>query len=316
MPLHDCTILIPTYRRPEQLRGLLDSILSYAEGMAVIIGDDDGSAAAVAAEYSQQIEITYLPPETNRGLAHNLGRLFAACPTPWLYLIHDDDFICERIGDIFQKYQDKADLIFTDHLVADDSGNVDAQLTEEYSRSYGRSQLSDGVLSSAALDLMLKQTISLDGFFLKREIALGCPFDHELGAVSDYFWLVEVSRTISSVAYDSTRTFVYRESDNGLTRNGYDHPRMLLGHQRLLSRLPDRVPFLQDKIQTSFPLAVNYHLSHQAYEEAKSLLQSADYQVSSINGHFWKTLQTLLVHSPLLCELVLGARSKLLGRSG
>jgi glycosyltransferase involved in cell wall biosynthesis len=87
------TIWIPTYRRPEQLLGLLASIrdlqlLGLAE---VVVSDNDQTPACAALAEHRAAGIAYRQNVANLSAGVNFLRGFEECRTPWLMIVGDDD---------------------------------------------------------------------------------------------------------------------------------------------------------------------------------------------------------------------------------
>ena len=90
------TIYIPAYKRPDELRVLLDSIASQMdERVEVIVSDDDPAGSAL--EPTQQAfsagsaRVLYERRRTNVGGDVNLLRAYRAGSAPWVWMIGDDD---------------------------------------------------------------------------------------------------------------------------------------------------------------------------------------------------------------------------------
>jgi glycosyltransferase involved in cell wall biosynthesis len=91
------TIAITVYDRKTYLRGAIRSALAQntAEHPNVIVvedcGPDEALREAIIAEFGDSIE--YVRNPTRRGLFDNWNACIAASRTPWLCILHDDDFL-------------------------------------------------------------------------------------------------------------------------------------------------------------------------------------------------------------------------------
>ena len=93
------SIIIPTYNREKQLCRLLDSIfkedISIVYEIVVIDNRSNYDINEVLSKYSSQ-KLRVVRNSFNIKMATNLVNTFLHCKTKWMWLISDDDVICEN----------------------------------------------------------------------------------------------------------------------------------------------------------------------------------------------------------------------------
>lgn len=95
-PTPDLTIYVPAFKRPVELRALLDSLAPQVdERVEVIVSDDDPAGSAyvptVAALSGTRARVQYERRRTNVGGDVNLLRGYQQGSAPWVWMIGDDD---------------------------------------------------------------------------------------------------------------------------------------------------------------------------------------------------------------------------------
>jgi len=90
--LHDVTIGVPTYKRPEMLEEALQSLVSQTQVPRIIVHDncEMGSAAAVCQKFPQ---VHYRKNHQNLGAMGNFISLARACNTKYFGWLQDDDVL-------------------------------------------------------------------------------------------------------------------------------------------------------------------------------------------------------------------------------
>ena len=164
-------------------------------------------------------------PDTIKHLAHppggtyitNIQTLINQCQTPWLSILHDDDFFVENPPALLIHLKDPSvDFIFSDHWIATADGTIDKPLSETNTRQYGRDRLVPGVQGNLGI-LAANRMIPLDGFFIRSSLANGIRLDTSSPCYSDLRWLIEVTDRAGTGVYLDERLFAYQTSTLALT---------------------------------------------------------------------------------------------------
>ncbi len=89
------TIAVTVYNRRQFLKQAIRSALDQAVPVRVIVVEDCGPDPAlrdfVTGEFGSRV--VYVRNPRRRGLFGNWNACLAACPTPWLSILHDDDYL-------------------------------------------------------------------------------------------------------------------------------------------------------------------------------------------------------------------------------
>jgi len=143
------TVAIPTYRRPDLLRGAIDSALAQTyRSMEILVSDSDGSeavSALVAGYHDPRLRYRRNDRPTN-GLENALA-MYRDARGKFIATLHDDDewepgFLAAMVKPLVE--DPTVGLTFADHWVMDVDGNVMVGKTEEYTRKRGRAGLAEG----------------------------------------------------------------------------------------------------------------------------------------------------------------------------
>ncbi|MGH8093193.1 MAG: glycosyltransferase family 2 protein [Chthoniobacterales bacterium] len=94
---NDITIAVTVYDRRTYLRQAITSALCQAPGsdhQVIVVedcGPDPSLEKAITGEFGERIR--YYRNKTRRGIFGNWNACIEACSTPWLCILHDDDFL-------------------------------------------------------------------------------------------------------------------------------------------------------------------------------------------------------------------------------
>ena len=91
------SICVPAYKRPQNIRRLLQSIREQSfKDFEVIISDDspDDSVKGIMGEYSD-IKINYYKNSTPLGTPANWNYAITKAKGEWIKIMHDDDWFAE-----------------------------------------------------------------------------------------------------------------------------------------------------------------------------------------------------------------------------
>lgn len=105
----DISIVIPTYKRSNELAEALESALAQAtdKEFEIIVGDnnpEDDMTLEMMMKYSCSKRISYYKHNANLGMAGNWNRLFSLSRTKWTILLHDDDILSPYYIDTICQY--------------------------------------------------------------------------------------------------------------------------------------------------------------------------------------------------------------------
>lgn len=143
------TVAIPTYRRPDLLRGAIDSALAQTyRNMEILVSDSDRSdavAALVAGYRDPRLRYRRNDRPTN-GLENALA-MYRDARGELIATLHDDDewepgFLAAMVKPLVE--DPSVGLTFADHWVMDVDGNVMVGQTEKYTLKRGRAGLAEG----------------------------------------------------------------------------------------------------------------------------------------------------------------------------
>src|SRR5438874_5341067 len=91
----DITITVTIYNRRQFLKQAITSALEQTVPVRVVVVEncspDAGMADFVKAEFGSRIEY-YRNPQ-GLGLFRNFNACMERCPTPWMSILHDDDYL-------------------------------------------------------------------------------------------------------------------------------------------------------------------------------------------------------------------------------
>lgn len=125
------TICIPTFNKEKELRKNLDLLLGYLETLAAkeivdIVVSDNGSDGIdeVVKEY-EKTGIIFLTSESNVGPEKNFIKVVNYCPTDWVLLLGDDDYLqLEYLRSVLSYLDnDNVSVILPNFYKVDENGN-------------------------------------------------------------------------------------------------------------------------------------------------------------------------------------------------
>jgi glycosyltransferase involved in cell wall biosynthesis len=143
------TVAIPTYRRPDLLKGAIDSAARQTyPNMEILVSDSDGSdaVAALVASYGDP-RLRYRRNDRPTNGLENALAMYRDARGELIATLHDDDEWEPRFLEVMVKpliEDPTVALTFADHWVMDPAGNVLVDKTESYTRERGRANLAEG----------------------------------------------------------------------------------------------------------------------------------------------------------------------------
>jgi glycosyltransferase involved in cell wall biosynthesis len=143
------TVAIPTYRRPDFLRGAIESALAQTyRNVEILISDSDASdeIAALVDGYSDA-RLRYRRNDRPTNGLENALAMYRDARGELIATLHDDDewepgFLTAMVKPLIE--DPTVVLSFADHWVMGVEGEVDLARTKHFTRQYGRADLAEG----------------------------------------------------------------------------------------------------------------------------------------------------------------------------
>ncbi len=176
------SICIPTYKRADLLKKLLDSIIAQSfKNYEVLINDNspDDSVSNLVATYADKLSISYQKNEPALSAVENCNKVMARANAPWIKIIHDDDWF--EGADALQLFADAAeqsgkDFIFSaSNQVYLETGVIE----EEFLKDDRKEMLDDSILSLIYLNVIGHPSVVMH----KKDTALA--YDKQFNWVLD-----------------------------------------------------------------------------------------------------------------------------------
>jgi len=224
------SVLIPTYNRQKQLQQALSSLIYLGEDLEIIVGNNGEPEAVNSAIADANIFVPFKHLQNPAGSTYpdNLKSLISRASGKWLTILHDDDFFTqdsELIPGLLAGLESE-DFVFSDHWVVDNEGEILPRDTDLNSEQYGRIGLSRGSIENLEI-LAVKQSICLDCFFVRTELARACEIDTNLKCFADVLLMAQIVSRSRGAVYLPNRLFAYRLSSSSLTSQGIMHDELL-----------------------------------------------------------------------------------------
>ncbi|MBD2250510.1 glycosyltransferase family 2 protein [Nostoc parmelioides] len=144
------SVITPTYNRPNYLQAALTSAVRQTYSHIEIIVCDNCSPQnpqAIVDSFDDS-RIRFFRNSSNMGMFANTMKAFQMARGKYIACLLDDDMweedFLEKLVPPLEANPNLA-LAFCDHYIIDANGNIDDALTEEYSRSYKRVDLPEGI---------------------------------------------------------------------------------------------------------------------------------------------------------------------------
>lgn len=294
------TIGVPTYRRPKDLRHCLQSIVeSGLRPSQVIVGDDSPSAETnnVIKGFEKVLPIEHIKNFGDSSMINNIYSIIDHAEGEWLSIIHDDDFFLPEVKKIRSLFP-VSDFIFSDHWAASPEGKVLRRETSASSRRYGRNLITEG-LQPDPINLFLKGSVCLDGFFVKTSIAKSIPRSVRNKFTGDWLMVARLIQSSRSVYFLKNRIFAYRLSSDSITSRRWDSSLFYEDLCQLNFENKEHVTLLNNLKLNNAPRAVSDYLRHGQYAKAKELLNSKSYPSLLDASMLWRRLiQSMLIFLP------------------
>lgn len=151
------SICIPTYKRADLLKKLLDSILAQSfRNYEVLINDNspDDSVKDLVAGYNSLLPVAYEKNEPAVSATENCNKVMSRAAAPWIKIMHDDDWFAD--DDALQLFADAAEQSGKDFIFcASNQVYLETGKTEpEYLDEERKKMLDDSFFSLVYLNVI------------------------------------------------------------------------------------------------------------------------------------------------------------------
>jgi glycosyltransferase involved in cell wall biosynthesis len=146
------SVILTVYKRTRFLPEAIGSVLSQTfKDYELIVADDSGEgAAATIIERFFPPMIRYQRNPTTLGVVKSISIAIEHARGGFIAILNDDDLweehLLEKLISAFDAHPECV-LAFADHSIMDENGTIDRAKTEEWSSSFGRSNLKQGILT-------------------------------------------------------------------------------------------------------------------------------------------------------------------------
>jgi glycosyltransferase involved in cell wall biosynthesis len=168
------TISIPTFNRVNLLPFAIKSVLNQTSQDFELIVCDDGSDDGTPELISQYTDsrIKYIRHPQNIGKSNNMRSGFEAATGEYFIKFDDDDRLTPeflaRTAAVLDK-DSSISFVGTDHWIIDINNVRDKAKTQENSRRWGRTDLSEGVVDNLLEVVFVKQSFQIGATLFRRQ---------------------------------------------------------------------------------------------------------------------------------------------------
>ncbi len=215
-PMPNISVCLPTFNRAHYLRGAIENILSQTfQDFELIICDNASTdeTQKVAASF-QDPRIRYIRNSSNIGVAANWIKTLQMAAGEYCSIIGDDDrwdpaFLERMRTPLVQDIN--VDIAFCDHWLIDAAGNVLPELTNKYSKAYGRTGLKPGLHKPfLAMILPTRPICHVASLMRCKSLAATGALDPKAGTVIDYSIFMQLAMAGGGAFYIPERLASYR----------------------------------------------------------------------------------------------------------
>jgi glycosyltransferase involved in cell wall biosynthesis len=216
------TIVIPTFNRPDQLSGAVESALGQTYANMEVIVHDNGSDVDPRESLSSILDsrLKVFRNPTNLGVARNFSLGLAKANGDYVGILGDDDrlepeFVAKLVGPLEQHPEVIA--AFSSHCAMSD-GIPDEELTNRLSRFFGLGALESGLHSDAEmLALVIRAIPMVTGSLLRTSAAPWSSIPEVYGIGTDVYMMYLVARSKMSCYFVKERLVRVNYAGNTLT---------------------------------------------------------------------------------------------------
>ena len=263
------TIAVTVYNRRQFIKQAVASAVNQSVPVRVIVVEDCGPdptlESFVKDEFGPRIE--YVRNPKRRGLFGNWNACLDACDTPWLSILHDDDYLApgfvEAMMDLARDVPNQA-LYFGQTIIVDVAGRPTADNPLRPVRGpWQKIGLTDILyLTPFPFPGQLFSTRLANGLGNFRETSFYCG-DWEMWA--RLIAQAGAAQTPRVVAYNRSHDLWDRGS-NAVFRSGRHLPSTFIQHKRILALLPpgSKIKFDRVGYHRWSPMSIRFLLRHGA----------------------------------------------------
>lgn len=210
------SICLPTFNRAHYLQGAIQNILSQTFRDFELIVCDNASTDKTREFVAnfRDSRIRYIRNSNNIGVAANWIKAIQLATGEYCTIIGDDDqwhptFLERMLTPLVQDIN--VDIAFCDHWLIDATGTELLELTNKYSRAYGRAGLKSGLHKSFLGMILPTQPICHVAALMRRKslVAAGA-LDPRAGKVIDYYIFMQLAMAGGGAFYIPERLAYYR----------------------------------------------------------------------------------------------------------
>jgi hypothetical protein len=279
------TVAIPTYRRPDLLKGAIDSAVTQTySNVEILVSDSDGSdvVAALVANYGDP-RLRYRRNDTPTNGLENALAMYRDARGELIATLHDDDEWDPRFLEVMVKpliEDPTVALTFADHWVMDPAGNVLVGKTESSTRERGRASLAAGRHQPfTRLALVDRAVFFVAATVFRNGLVDWDDVPPEVAPPYEVWMTYLASRDGAAAYYVPERLMRYRVHAEAASETRLERPVVWTYDQILLD---DRLTELRaDILRASAPFRVSLGLS---------LL--AEGKATEARGYLWQGLRT------------------------
>lgn len=247
--MENISVIIPVYNAEKTIRRCLDSIInSKYEDYEVILIDDGSTdnSAAIISEYANNdkriknvSQLNSGPSSArNKGLELSQGKIIA--------FVDSDDYVrddyLEQLANAFER--EKADVVFLEfHRVTSDGAELSVHELPEIQQEYH-------------LNLVALSEKDMFGYTwikaFRREVLHNVFFDVDMNLFEDEIFTCKILEKAVKLYYLKEAVYFYVQADGTLVQRTHKDycqlcDRVYRAWEKLLSTMPDSVPFLERK---------------------------------------------------------------------
>ena len=172
------TVVVTVHDRVTFLDEALRSVIAQRfTDFEVIVADDSGSraAASVVSRFADDRRFRYVDSARTVGVSLSLRHVLGMAAGKYIAILNDDDIwepdFLERLVPVLEQ-DDGRVLAFADHWVINEAGQIERELTENITATYGRRNLPEGDLPDPPRFVVVTNGVPLAMASLFRASAL------------------------------------------------------------------------------------------------------------------------------------------------
>ena len=216
------TIVIPTFNRPDQLSGAVESALGQTYANMEVIVHDNGSDVDPRESLSSVLDsrLKVFRNPTNLGVARNFALGLAKATGDYVGILGDDDRLePEFVAKLVRPLEQNPEVIaaFSSHCAMSD-GVPDEELTERVAQYFGLGALEPGLHPDAEMIALVIRAIPIvTGSLLRTSAAPWSSIPEVFGVGTDVYMMYLAARTKMSCYFVKERLVRVNYASNTLT---------------------------------------------------------------------------------------------------